>query len=358
MRRRTFLIGAMIIGALVAAMVGAGLVLGPTDTDQAAAAEAPETTAPRPTETVQRSDLTDTTDTTGTVGFGSQWQAPIDAEGIVTKRHDKGTIVEPGDELIRIGDKPVTLAQGSAPMYRTLELVGTSKSKHLQGDDVRQLQEFLLSKGHDDSGRMEADGIFGKATRNAVKAWQKEVGLEQTGSVNRSQLVFHDGSLRIDDEPRVGSSFSGLQVTEGTPRITAEVDAKQRAFVTEGATVSLDPDDAAIRGTVTKVENGVNDSGDQVVKFTVEAGTPLPDGTEKVKIRATRTLASDVTVVPVRAVVALAGGGYGLEVTTSSGTELRRVELGAIVEDLVEVTGDVAEGDEVIVPNDQFGAGQ
>ncbi|MEM8925866.1 MAG: peptidoglycan-binding protein [Actinomycetota bacterium] len=358
MQRRTFLIGATLIGALVALMVGAGVLSGAAKTDQAAAAEPSEASAPRPTETVKRSTLTETANTTGRVGFGAQWQAPIDAEGIVTKRHDKGTIVEPGEELIRINDKPITLANGTAPMYRTLEMVGTSKSKHLKGDDVRQLQEFLLTNDHDDSGRMEADGIFGTATRNAVKAWQKNVGLEETGKVDRTHIVFSDGPLRIDDEPRVGATFSGLQVTAGTPQVTGEFEAKQRAFVLEGATVTLDPDGEAVTGTIAGVESGVNDEGDQVVKFTVEVSRALPEGTEKVRIKATRTLATDVTVVPVRAVLALAGGGYGLEVKTSSGTELRRVELGDLVDDVVEVTGDIDEGDEVIVPNDQFGGGE
>ena len=55
--------------------------------------------------------------------------------------------------------------------------------------------------------------------------------------------------------------------------------------------------------------------------------------------------------VPVEALLALAEGGYAVELAHDDGTtSLVAVELGAFADGWVEVTGDVAEGDEVVVP--------
>lgn len=356
-------IGVGLLGTIIAAMIWTGLLLGPaagqdagTESEPGSGSEPAASAAPkRLTEEVERGDLTETKDETGSVSYGQAWSAPIDTQGIVTKRHDKGTVVNPGETLIWIGNKPVTLATGDTPLYRTLELQGTKKSKHMTGEDVRQLQEFLLSQGADDKERLEADGIFGVSTKRALKEWQKAQGLEETGTIDRTQLVFHPEPVRIDNEPQIGANFSDLQVTEKAQEVKARFDTKSRAFLPIGGTVDIETGDGTIRGTITDVASVVGDDGSQKLEATVEAATPLPDGVERVNIVATRTVASDALHVPVRAVLALAGGGYGLEVETSGGVELRAVELGSVVDDVVEISGDFAEGDRVVVPNDRFG---
>ena len=52
--------------------------------------------------------------------------------------------------------------------------------------------------------------------------------------------------------------------------------------------------------------------------------------------------------VPVEAVLALAEGGYAVEVVDGATTHLVGVELGPFVDGQVEVVGDVAEGDTVV----------
>ncbi|MEM9892544.1 MAG: peptidoglycan-binding protein [Actinomycetota bacterium] len=355
---RTF--GLAMVGLVVVAMVGAGLLLGPaagqsTDGDGADGSAA-TTAAPPLTETVQRSDLTENVEETASVGHGDPWAVPTDAQGIVTERHDVGTVVEPGEPLIWLDTKPLVLAEGNAPMYRTLELVGTTKSKHQQGDDVRQLQEFLIDLGFDDKGRLEADGVFGSGTRRAVKAWQKELGVTESGAVDRSRLVFHPNPVRIDAAPRLGTTFGELTVTDATQRLIAEFDNDKRLFVPEGGTVTIADGAETFSGTIVEVESTITDDGSQKLKVSIEPDQAIPTGTERAKVTATRTVSSDALVVPVRAILALAGGGYGLEVVTPSGVDLRAIEIGEVVDDLAGITGDVTEGDEVVVPNDRFGS--
>jgi hypothetical protein len=64
-----------------------------------------------------------------------------------------------------------------------------------------------------------------------------------------------------------------------------------------------------------------------------------------------RVLAEDVLTVPVGALLALAGGGYVVERVTAGGTEQVAVEPGQFADGLVEVIGDIAEGDQVVVPS-------
>jgi hypothetical protein len=56
-----------------------------------------------------------------------------------------------------------------------------------------------------------------------------------------------------------------------------------------------------------------------------------------------------VLAVPVDAVLALAEGGYALEVVDEAGrTHLVGVELGVFADGMVEVRGDIAAGDQVV----------
>ena len=88
----------------------------------------------------------------------------------------------------------------------------------------------------------------------------------------------------------------------------------------------------------------------------------MPGETGQVTIAVDATLASDVMIVPVGALLALAEGGFAVEVvqggdaattnpvqTRLAQTRLVGVELGEILDGQAEITGDVAVGDTVLV---------
>ena len=56
----------------------------------------------------------------------------------------------------------------------------------MQGEEVRLLQEYLstLSEVYPEIPPVEVNGIFGSATRNAVRAFQSLFGLNVTGIVD------------------------------------------------------------------------------------------------------------------------------------------------------------------------------
>lgn len=69
-------------------------------------------------------------------------------------------------------------------------------SPAMQGDDVLKLQQRLLELGYDEVG--EPDGIFGKMTQNAVKAFQQNNHLEADGYVGWRtwDQLFREGAKR------------------------------------------------------------------------------------------------------------------------------------------------------------------
>ena len=72
-----------------------------------------------------------------------------------------------------------------------------------------------------------------------------------------------------------------------------------------------------------------------------------------VTVQVVSTAAENVVAVPVEALLVLAEGGFAVELVDDDGastSHLVSVELGASADGWIQVTGDVAEGDTVVVP--------
>ncbi len=343
--------------ALLSAIVLAGLYVIPGGSDTATQVAAADADSSNATVAVARQTLTETAETTGTVGRGEPAVLPIDSQGIVTWVPEQDHVLTDGDIALRIDNRPITLAAGTTPLYRELRLVGSGERDeagnrlgHQKGFDVEQLQQFLLDSGFDDDGKLEVDADFGPSTKRAVQDWQEAVGHPATGRVDRSQLVFIDGDIIVEQTPAVGQPFTTLTVSEPAQTVTATVPAAKRSFFIEGATVDIETDGNHIEGTVTDATRitGVDGSTSYEIEISIDA--ELADNVETVDVTATKTIATDVLTVPVRALLALAEGGWAVEVAGPNGAELNRVELDQVVDTTAAITG-MDEGTEVLVPS-------
>ena len=92
---------------------------------------------------IERGDLTSTSEFTGELGFGESWPLSLTVDGIVTGARSLGTVVDFGESLIEVDNRRVFLVEGDVPMFRDLELT----SPRVAGDDVAQLQRFLIAQG-------------------------------------------------------------------------------------------------------------------------------------------------------------------------------------------------------------------
>lgn len=345
---RTRVIGAVVGGAAAAVIFVGWQVLGDLPGSEAEAAI--ETTASDETAQVDvtRGDLTTDYDFTGHVSYGEPWSLPLSAEGVVTDSQAEGSIVDFGDMMIEVAGKPVYLAEGEVPMYRELALTRS----HMKGEDIAQLQRFLLAAGFDDDGRLEVDGDFGTSTRRAVKDWQEAVGLDDTGRVDTSQIVFSPTPLRIEAAARVGTTFEPLQVTAATPTVTADINSDQRTQIPMDGSVTIElADGTMLDGTVVDHERVVGDDGSTSWRAVIALVDNIDGDEPSVLVYSTVVDASDVLIVPTSALLAVSQGGFAVEVVDGNETRLVPVGVGEVVDSRAEVTGDIEAGDMVVVPS-------
>lgn len=284
------------------------------------------------------------------------WQADIgaDDDGVV----DLGEIVfVPGPTSIvavtvEVGDAvsvgvPVMTLAGETPMT---------------GQDVRQLEENLAALGFDADGTLTVDDLYDGATVSAVSAWQASLGVEVTGLVARGDVVFVDEAIRVSDQlsapgSTVGPGSPVLAVSSARKVVTLLLPAEDQGVVAEGDAVIVElPDGSDVDATVTEVASvaTLNQQGAAVFEVTIEllddaAAAGLDEAPVDVEI--VTDSVEDVIAVPVTALLALAEGGYAVEVETSGGTTLVGVDPGFFADGLVEIeSGDIAPGDRVVVP--------
>lgn len=298
---------------------------------------------------VVREDLEQTEDFTATLGYGDTFSLPGQAFGTVTWVPDEGAILEPGDLLYRVDERPTHWATGTVPTYRTLE-------RGAKGDDVAQLERFLQSEGYLDDGA-EVDGTFDAALTAAVKQWQDDHGLEDTGRIDATQLLFlpYDG-LRVAGAPRVGDAANGgiLDVTLDDLSVSADLDAAGKRAFEGDPTIEVEFADgtrhpADVTSITAAEERGP--TGGQLFHVVLAVNADPRQQPANVGVAVTDVLAENALTVPIHALLARAGGNWAVEVVDDAGERhLEEVKIGAFANGRVAVTGDLSAGDHVVVP--------
>lgn len=278
------------------------------------------------------------------------------AGGVVTWLPEEGVTVERGGTLLELNGAPVVLFYGERPAWRPLA------EEVDDGPDIVQLEENLVALGYDPDEELTVDQEFSDVTATIVEDWQADLGLEETGIVELGRVIFERAAVRISRLlTEVGATVApGAPIieTSGADReIVVMLAIDQRDLVEEGdSTVIVLPDDTETPGTITSISNiAVVDpvGGGQVVEMTVAFDRPA-DAAEfeqaVVDVEVVSEQVLDALLAPVEAVLALAEGGFAVEVVDGDATRLVAVELGKFADGLVEITGDLQEGDLVAVP--------
>jgi peptidoglycan hydrolase-like protein with peptidoglycan-binding domain len=335
------------VGLIAAAVATAATGFGGTHTPPAAATDVPPATS-----TVTRMTLTQTVQVNGTLGYGSPVTIAGHAHGTVTWLPAAGTTVQRGQPVYRADNLPVPLWYGGLPLYRTLRPGVTD------GPDVKEVEQNLAALGY--TG-FTVDDTYTSATAGAVKRWQHDLGLTETGTVDPAAVVLAPGPIRVDTvKATLGDQAGGpvLTYTGTTRAVSVPLDVSKQGLVKVGvpATVTL-PDGKTVSGTVSAV-GSVATAGQQGNPATIDVTVALADqsalGTldeAPVDVTLVSATAQNVLTVPVAALVALAEGGYGLQVVTGSTTRYVAVRTGLFANGRVEVSGpDITAGTVVGVP--------
>lgn len=234
----------------------------PPHPDAAAATASPETY------TVEVGEVGRDLTTTATVTWPLQPIGSGGSTGTVTSvAVQAGAEVEPGDVLYTVDLRPVVVAEGAVPAFRDL-VVGD------QGADVRQLQGLLRAVGATGAA---PTGTFTAATAVAVKAWQRDLGVKATGSVQRGDVVFVPSlpaRVVLGDEVRVGAALApGSTVVSAVPAepdVEIRLDTSQRAAIPPtGAAVTVDGPDGPWAAVVADESS---DDGAAVLRLTAADG--------------------------------------------------------------------------------------
>lgn len=305
-------------------------------------------------------DLNEYEELAGTLGFGDPVDVTLTAQGTITALPALGTLIDRGQGVVEVDGRWVPLWFGDRPLWRTLD--GNAED----GPDVQQVEENLVALGVATADELTVDQDWTSATTSAVKEWQESRGLDETGVLAPGDVVVLPGAVRVADQPTpVGGSAGGpvLQVTSPSRQVSIDLEATKQSLVTKDQAVEVElPDGTLVPGKVAAVGSVATSDEDSdplnpsapTIEVTVTLDDPSQAGSldsAPVSVRLTTSAATGVLAVPVDALLALAEGGYAVErKTPSGGTELVAVETGAFADGWVEVTGDIAEGDDVVVP--------
>lgn len=349
--RRRRRIAAAALAALAAGVAGWVLLA----RGDGGTAQADESSGAIATATVERRDLVERETFDGSLGFADERPLSSGRGGTITRLANEGASVRRGEVLYEVDERPTVLMLGRVPAYRAM-------SSGAEGADVRQLQRNLLALGYDDGGDLEATAEFDADTAEAVRDWQEDLGLDRTGVVELGDVAFFPTPRRMGAHTlEVGQGVAaGAQVAATTTLervVTLELSASDQDLVARGDRVRVElPSGERIDGRVATVGRvAETDASDPTAEPTVQVDIRLVHDVETrldqapVDVDVETSRASGVLAVPVEALLALAEGGYGLEVVDGSATHLIGVQTGDFADGWVEVSGpDVAEGLEVV----------
>jgi peptidoglycan hydrolase-like protein with peptidoglycan-binding domain len=348
-RARLAVVAALTVGAAAATAAVAGL---PDAEGSGATAGA----MPPATAQVRRGTLVDTQTHNGDLGYGETTALAARQNGTLTSVAAAGSTVRRGRPLYRVDDDPVVLLYGTLPAYRRL-------SAGVTGADVKQFEKNLWALGY---RGFTVDRTYSSATAAAVRDWQDDLGRSETGRVDPEWIVYAPGAVRIDSRTAAAGDLvqPGAEVlsTTGTARLaTVDLEVADQRLARTGAAVRVTlPDGSDVAAKITAAETVVvpaEGQGEDTTKVEVTVAFPAgksPKGLDQASVDVEFTAAErkDVLTVPVAALLALAEGGYGVEVVDGASTRIVAVRTGLFASGQVEVSGGgLAEGTVVGVPS-------
>jgi hypothetical protein len=330
--------------------------------------------APRPvaTATVVRTNLTTNALTEGTLGYEPTNPIVNQMNGTYTSVPTPGKIIDAGQALYRVDDQPVVLMSGTTPAWRAFAAGMTN------GPDVAELEANLIALGYARGLFSAAGEQFNSLTAAAISRWQVANGYPSTGQVALGEIVFENGPVLVG-ATNVAPGQAAVpgdqpyQVTTTTRIASVPLNASLPPVnVGEAVSIVL-PSGATTPGRVSAVGPAVTSgtgsgtlSGQSMSNSTSNSSssssgssgsaassasavaTVAPDdpsatGTGSgtaVQVSLTSQSVANVLAVPIAALLALAGGGYGLEVITPTGHhQLVGVTTGIFTGSQVQVSG-------------------
>lgn len=231
----------------------------------------------------------------------AEWtSAPVGANravGVVTGVNvSPGTEVTRGSVLYTVDLRPVVVAQGMVPAFRDL-------GSGVTGDDMRQLQQTLADLGF---YRGQVSGEAGALTTAAIKAWQKSLGMEQTGVVAVGDVIFVPSlpaRIVLDDHVVFrGASLVGgevvLSALPASPEFSIPVTDTQAGMIPTGTRVDITSPGGGIWTGFAGAQSKDSATGTVTVALSGKSGAAIcADQCAEVSVTGQATLSSKIITV-------------------------------------------------------------
>ena len=362
------------IAAGLLAAAAAGAVAAITVRGQAPAG--PPAPPPVTTATVVRTNLATTVLTAGTLGYATTSPAVNQLAGTYTWLPAPGQAIRPGQGLYRIDNLPVVLMRGGTPAWRVFAPGMTG------GPDVTELQRNLIALGYAAGLLTAPTGQFDALTEDAVCRWQQAAGYPVTGQIALGQVIFLPGGVIVGGLNEAPGQLAApgqapFDVTAASRTVSVALGPDLPAVTTGEAVSIVLPTGATTPGIVSAIgpappaggsgTSGPGNSGTSgssgsctssgtsgtSMELTITPDRPAATGTGQdvaVQVSLVTQSVRGVLAVPVTALLALAGGGYGVVLAGPDGKDrLVGVTTGLFANTLVEVSGpDVRAGLKVV----------
>ncbi|MFE5596318.1 peptidoglycan-binding protein [Streptomyces sp. NPDC056549] len=353
----------ILLPLVLAAAVGGSAALGATRPWEGGSSAPGQPPLGHGTVAVERGSLSSGIQVAGALAYDALTPVVASGRGTFTALPAVGSVVKAGGRLYEVDGVPVVLMTGKRPLWRDL---GPGVE---DGPDVRQLKRNLVALGHADGLGLAVDEKFTAGTAVAVKRWQKALGVKQTGRVALGSVVMvpqpavrvHQVGVRLGAP--VGETTALTVSDTGLVAVVQPADNQLSRFRPDGRVEVRLSEGGTVQGRIRSLIRGGGGDGDggadgseggrQKTVVTIvldDQRAARRAGPSSVTVDVVGDTATDALVVPVTALLALDGGGYGVNVVTGTTTRLVKVRLGLVADARAQITGDVKSGDRVVIP--------
>jgi hypothetical protein len=357
-----------VVAVLVVAAVVAVVVVDPFAGQGGAPGGLADNADPTSVTTVTQGDLTQQTQVSATLGYSGTYDVVNQAQGTVTSLPAIGQVVSEGQVLYDVNGSPVVLLYGTTPAYRTLSEGATDSAT--SGADVENLNYDLVALGYLPSGDIASEpSDFTAYTKEGVEKLQAALGVTQNGTLTLGQFVFLPTATRVTalgaNTVVGGAAQPGSQILTATSTsriVTIDLAADQEGELAVGDKVVITlPSGQTTPGTVTSVgtvATTAQGSSSPTITVLVAPDNPTATGNldqASVEVSITTNSVKDAFIVPVDALLALADGGYALEVVGPKGVHTLEPVTTGLFDDAngsVQVSGTgVVAGQRIVIPS-------
>ena len=162
----------------ITALAYGGYYFGTQNTEDSTSSKTLELT----TISIQKGDLAKKEEYNGTLRQTDKKILNSPTNGVVTFLPKEGSVVNFGEVLFIIDNKPVILLQGTTPFYRTLDLNSDP------GVDILQVEEALVYLGYADS-TFVPDEVFDEQTSKMLNTLYIDYGIDTKSEITPTEQV-------------------------------------------------------------------------------------------------------------------------------------------------------------------------